>query len=101
MKRLLLLAAFLAFNRLATAEDLPVPPIPPENPPLHDVAPVPNFNAEAPVTPTSDKVSVNVRQFHATMYDPGLGFAPGSRYQSAEDRKPMQPPGISVNVPLQ
>ena len=35
----------------AMADDLPVPPIPPEHPPLAETAPVPNANAQAPVVP--------------------------------------------------
>lgn len=84
----------------AMAEDLPVPPVPPEHPPLADAAPVPNANAEAPVAPASDKVSVAVRTYPIRMHDPGMGFAPGSRYQSSEDRKPIQTPGLSISVPL-
>ena len=31
---------------------------------------------------------------------PSVGFAPGSRYQTTEDRKPIQTPGFSISVPL-
>jgi hypothetical protein len=84
----------------ATAEGLPIPPIPPEHPPIAEAAPVPDVNAEAPVAPASDEPSVNVKVYRATMYDPGVGFAPGSRYQTTEDRKPIQTPGLSISVPL-
>lgn len=100
MRRLLLLAAIITPCSFAMAADLPVPPVPPEHPPLADAAPVPNVNAEAPVAPTSDKPSLNVRMYRAKMYDPGEGFVPGSRYQSSEDRKPIQTPGLSIDVPL-
>jgi hypothetical protein len=101
MRALLLLAAISVSGSRAMAEDLPVPPIPPEHPPLADAAPVPNVNAEAPVTPTSGKPSVNVTVYRVTLYDPSMGFVPGSRYQSSEDRKPIQTPGFSVSVPLE
>jgi hypothetical protein len=100
MRTLLLLVALLAFGPFAMADDLPVPPIPPQNPPLADAAPVPNVYAEAPVTPDSEEPSLNVRLYRAKPYDPGVGFVPGSRYQSSEDRKPIQTPGFSINVPL-
>ncbi len=99
MKYAVLLAALL-LGPAAKAEDLPVPPIPPTNPPAADSAPVPDVNARAPVTPSSQEPSVDVRLYRAKPYDPSLGFAPGSRYQSTEDRKPIQTPGLSVSVPL-
>jgi hypothetical protein len=101
MKKLLLLTAFFIPVSFATAEELPLPPIPPEHPPAADAAPIPNVNARAPVTPTSSKPSVNVTMYRAPMYDPGVGFTPGSRYQSSEDRKPIQTPGFSVSVPIE
>lgn len=84
----------------AMAENLPVPPVPPDMPRLADAAPVPNVDAQAPVTPPSDEPSVNVRLYRAKTYDPSAGFVPGSRYQSTEDRKPIQTPGFSISVPL-
>jgi hypothetical protein len=84
----------------AMAEELPVPPIPPEHPPLAETAPVPNPDAQAPITAASDEPSFDVRLYRARPYDPGMGFAPGSRYQTSEDRKPIQTPGLSISVPL-
>jgi hypothetical protein len=100
LRIVLLLAAFMTFSPFAMADDLPVPPIPPPVPPLADTAPVPNVNAEAPVPPDSGEPSVSVRMYRAKMYDPSLGFVPGSHYQSTEDRKAIQTPGFSINVPL-
>jgi hypothetical protein len=85
---------------LAIADNLPIPPIPPEHPPLADVAPVPNVDAEAPVAAPTSGPSVNVRVYRVKIYDPGAGFAPGSRYESVEDRKPVQTPGFIVSVPF-
>ena len=82
------------------AEELPLPPLPPVHPPLAEVAPVPNVDARVPVTAASDAPSFDVRLYRARPYAPGMGFAPGSRYQTNEDRKPIQTPGISVSVPL-
>ena len=112
MKRLLL-AAFIIigpgvkpsaaarWTAEATTKDFPVPPVPPDYPPLAETAPVPNADARAPSTPQSASPSVDVRLYRARPYDPGLGFAPGSRYQNNEERKPIQTPGVSISVPLQ
>jgi hypothetical protein len=95
-----LLAAILMSTSAAFARDLPVPPIPPERSAFGEKAPIPNLDASAPNGPVSNAPTLAVRQFRAQPYGPGLGFAPGSRYESAEDRKPIQTPGLSINVPL-
>ena len=60
----------------ASADDLPVPPIPPANVPLADTAPVPAVSAQPPVAAASDQPSVDVKLYRAKPYDPGLGFTP-------------------------
>jgi hypothetical protein len=85
----------------AGAEELPIPPVPPEHPFLADNAPLPNFDARPPLVPISTSPTFDVRVLSNKRYDPSLGFAPGSRYQTNEDRRPIQPPGLSVSVPLQ
>jgi hypothetical protein len=100
MKIVLALTLMMGIGSAAIADNLPVPPIPPNIPPIADAAPVPNLDAEAPITPSSGSPSVNVRLYRARMYDPSVGFVPGSHYQSTEDRKPIQTPGFSISVPL-
>jgi hypothetical protein len=100
MKTFLLLAVLEAVGPLAFAEHLPVPPMPPERPHLADAAPVPDVDAQAPVVPASDQPSINMHLYRARVYDPAVGFVPGSRYQSSEDRKAIQTPGFSIDVPL-
>ena len=100
MRKLALLTAFIAIAPFAMAGEYPTPPIPPEHPRLAEAAPVPDVDAAAPVTPASDKPSVFVKLYRNRMYDPSVGFVPGSRYQTSEDRKPIQTPGFSVSVPL-
>jgi hypothetical protein len=85
----------------AFAEDLPVPPLPPDNLPLDQNAPVPNRDVQAPFVATPEHVKVNVKFYHADIGDSSLGFAPGSRIQLPEDRRPIQPPGFIVSVPMQ
>jgi len=100
MKILLAVPLLTAMASAATANTLPVPPLPPNLPPIGEAAPVPNVDAAAPVAPSSDEPTVNVRLYRVRMYDPSAGFVPGSRYQSTEDRKPIQTPGLSISVPL-
>lgn len=99
MRRLVLLA-MLVIAAPAMASDLPVPPPPPLHPPSGDIAPVPDLDARPPAAPASDKTTVDVRLYRARTYDPSVGFVPGSRYQTSEERKPIQTPGFSISVPL-
>ncbi len=99
MKRLFWLLSLL-LAPAAMAESLPVPPMPPADPVVGEVAPVPDPDASAPISLSAEQPRVDVKLYRATPYDPGLGFAPGSRYRSSEDRKPIQTPGLSVSVPL-
>ena len=96
-----MLAAIVILGPAALADQLPVPPVPPDHPHLGEIAPVPNVDARAPLAPVSHAPTVDVRLFRNRPYDPAMGFAPGSRYQTNEDRKPIQTPGLSISVPLQ
>jgi hypothetical protein len=96
----LILLGMSSASVAALAEQLPVPPIPPDNLRFAETAPVPDPDAQAPVTAASDEPSVDVRLYRSNAYDPSLGFAPGSRFQTNEDRKPIQTPGFSISVPL-
>jgi hypothetical protein len=97
----LLLVAMMILGGQAIAEPLPVPPMPPPDRQLAEAAPVPDRDAQPPVAPTSDETTVDLRLYRANTYDSSAGFVPGSRYQSNEDRKPIQTPGFTVRVPLQ
>ncbi len=94
------LAAIILLAPVARADELPIPPIPPAHPRLGEIAPVPDPDASAPVPVAPDGPTVNVRLYRARPYEPGMGFAPGSRYQPREDRKPIPPPGFSISVPV-
>jgi hypothetical protein len=96
----LTLACLLAAAAPAYAEELPVPPLPPGQAPADLAAPVPDNDLRNPVVASSDSPSFALKFYRARPYDPGMGFAPGSRYQTNEDRKPIQTPGLSVSVPL-
>ena len=96
-----LLLSMVAFSAAAAADPLPVPPVPPDQLQLGQVAPTPDPDARAPVAPASAQPSVNVRMYRSKFYDPAFGFAPGSRFETSEDRKPIQTPGLSVSVPIE
>jgi hypothetical protein len=94
------LAGFLALGSAAFAEPLPLPPVPPTAPDVSEAAPVPNVDAQAPAIPISEEPSINVKLYRARTFDTSAGFAPGSRFQTSEDRKPIQTPGFAITVPL-
>ncbi len=83
----------------AVAQPLPIPPIPPTNPPTADLAPRPNPDILPPVA-GPEGVRVRPEVFQATRPDASLGFTPGSRYQSSDERSQWQTPGLRMTVPL-
>jgi len=96
----LLLLAGLAAMAAAPAPNLPVPPIPPTHPPTDVAAPVPDTDVHAPIVVASEDPRVQIRNFRVNRFDQSRGFLPGSRYESSEERKGIQTPGLSVTVPL-
>jgi hypothetical protein len=99
-----LACASLAFIFVAAAPPparLPLPPIPPAHPPGEQLAPTPDRDAQAPWVPANDGVRVRPQDFRAQLLTQGLGYVPGSQFQSNEDRRPIQTPGLSLQVPLQ
>ncbi len=90
----------LAAAMPALATELPIPPNPPVQVPRSVAAPIPDSDFQAPPAPAEGGPSIGLKFYRAETYDPGLGFAPGSRYRTLEDRKPIQTPGFSISVPL-
>ena len=80
---------------------LPVPPMPPTHAPNDRAAPVPNPDLFPPPAPVSQSAALHPHIFHMNEFGTGLGFIPGSAYQSPEERKPTQTPGFTVTVPIQ
>jgi hypothetical protein len=79
---------------------LPLPPVPPDRLTMAEDAPVPDTDVRAPASIQAQGAKVSLEMYRASRFDPSLGFAPGSRFQTAEDRKPIQTPGVSVRIPL-
>src|SRR4051794_4007788 len=85
----------------ALAEQLPVPPVPPARMLSAEVAPVPNREAQTASASPKQHASLGLRSFQSTTDDSGLAFAPGSRYRTPEERKPVHMPGVSLIVPIE
>lgn len=79
---------------------LPVPPPLPPDPPTDHAAPVPNANLQTPSGLAQDPKALALRIYRMPEVGPRDGYIPGSAYESPEQRKPMQPPGFIVTVPL-
>lgn len=84
----------------AWAQRLPVPPVPPANPPNADLAPRPNRDI---LPPLQGQAGMRVRPevFSAERPDTSMAFTPGSRFQASDERRPLQTPGLRLTVPLQ
>jgi hypothetical protein len=98
----LLLAVVLVSTTAAKAnvQQLPIPPIPPAQPPT-EAAPVPDLNIVAP--PGNERrsmVTLDSGINHRPAPDPGYGFSPGAQYRLDDDRRLFILPGVSVHVPL-
>jgi hypothetical protein len=102
MKRTgLILLVLLAATGAAPVPPLPVPPIPPAHPPMEQSAPVPNPDLQGPAE-ASKGPQVSFTDFRLDRdKQSSLGYAPGSQFQTNEDRRVIQTPGLSVRVPLQ
>lgn len=89
----LLIAAFLVLGRFAMADELPVPPVPPDDRPVAQAAPVPDVDARPPVPPASEEPRFDVRLYRARSYDPSVGFARARATRTARSASRSRPPG--------
>ncbi len=80
---------------------LPVPPIPPAHPPSDRSAPVPDRDIQAPVQAATPGPRVSLQDFRIRRYYQGLAYSPGSHFETSEEKRPIQTPGLTVQVPLQ
>lgn len=96
----LVLVATTAASPATQKRPLPVPPIPPARPPVDESAPLPNRDIQGPVA-TVPGTRVRVQDFRVDRMTDGLGYTPGSRFSTSEDRRSIQTPGLTVQVPLQ
>lgn len=86
----------------AASPELPLPPVPPANPPVVHPAPVPDLGIEAPAPPARDGVSVSPELFSRYQrYFRGDGFPQGTTNEAIDSRRYLLVPGIKLSVPLQ
>jgi hypothetical protein len=45
-------------------------------------------------------VHVSVQDFRVQRFYQGLGYAPGSHFETSEEKRSIQTPGLSLQVPL-
>ena len=96
------IVALIAVTGASPPRSLPVPPVPPAHPPAGQVAPVPNPDLRPPADPADQGLQVRLQDFRARRFDEGgMGYSPGSQYETTEDKRPIQTPGLTVRVPLQ
>jgi hypothetical protein len=63
---------------------------------------MPNRDAVGPLTPAENGPKVQLKDFRAGPFQQsGLAYSRGSQFQSDEDKRPIQTPGLTVRVPLQ
>ena len=63
---------------------------------------MPNRDAVGPLTSPEKGPQVQLKDFRADPFQQsGLGYSRGSQFQSDEDKRPIQTPGLTVRVPLQ
>jgi hypothetical protein len=84
----------------APMAELPIPPVPPAEISRSMAAPIPDSDFQVPPALADSAPTVGLKFYRTQTFDPAFGFTPGSRYQTSEDRKPIQTPGFSVSVPL-
>ena len=97
----ILAASLIVLATAAASPILPVPPIPPRHPPNAQFAPMPDPNLRAPLSNADRGTQVGISDFRLRGFDQSLGYSPGSHYQSSEEKRPIQTPGLTVRVPLQ
>jgi hypothetical protein len=86
------------------AAPLPLPPIPPAQPPTDGPAPLPNREAAAPVPVPTDGLTITPRIVRApnyTEFDQSQGYVAGSRRdEDTSDRRLIPSPGFNLKMPF-
>ena len=83
------------------APSLPLPPLPPTHRPVDQSAPVPDPDAAGPLAAGPQSAEVGLSNFRVDRYDRSLGYSPGSHFETSEEKRPIQTPGLTLRVPLQ
>ena len=96
-----LILVVLVLGGAGPQSPLPVPPIPPLHPPTDESAPLPNENIEAPAPDASQGPQFSIHDFRVNRFNSSMGYIPGSQFETSEEKRPIQTPGVSVRFPLQ
>ena len=82
--------------------NLPIPPIPPDEPPIYSFAPMPNDDLRAPMDAPGSGIRVAPSLFRREKtYTQGEGYMPGtSQREIDQDRLNKPAPGLNVWVTL-
>lgn len=94
------LAGGLLMGAAPAKEILPVPPIPPEAPPVDSFAPIPDGNARGPAEALEDSVRLMPSLYrHEKTFTPGEGYMPGSSFKENERERLAKPtPGFNLRL---
>jgi hypothetical protein len=84
-------------------EELPVPPMPPDEPPADVAAPVPNADLSAPTPEGTTGPSLRATLNERPLNLPGGDPVPGTVYRSDQEQKHqfIPNPGVQLVVPLE
>ena len=87
---------------VAPAEELPVPPVPPEVGTDYRAAPVPNFGMRAPGAARHEAgTEISPGFYQPKDYNIGEGYLPGSTVQGEQEHRAKPMPSLRLKVPLQ
>jgi hypothetical protein len=64
-------------------------------------APVPDPDMTGPLVPDPQGAQFSISNFRVRRPDQNLGYGPGSQFETSEDKRPIQTPGLTIRVPLQ
>ncbi len=62
---------------------------------------MPDLYVSAPREGPPPLSNITVRDFRVDDYNHSLGYTPGSKFETSEDKRSIQTPGLSFRVPLQ
>jgi hypothetical protein len=62
---------------------------------------MPDPDMRGPLVLAPQGAQVGLSNFRLRQHDQSLGYAPGSHFQSSEEKRVIQTPGLTVRVPLQ
>ncbi len=62
---------------------------------------MPDRDITGPLEAAPTGPQFDISNFRVRRYNGSLGYTPGSQFESSEDKRPIQTPGLTLRVPLQ